>query len=253
MATKNSPRKKVLDAALKALLVTLDLPKWLKAPATFVAELSSRFGDLPEKQQAAVRDASDRDFADALLQLDLATVNAAHAAAGTVRLEEQVAALRAAVESSSAPTIIKFPGAHVAQQVSGDGNVVVGSGSVHIDKVDMRRTAKRSRTPVLPGSVATDPYRYGYLQYLAKRFNEFKEWETGKAAMKYALIHQAYRREMKFSIGHTPLDRFEEAAAFLHRRIRSTMLGKTKAAEGNRLFESFEEFTNAHHATPTTS
>ncbi len=159
------------------------------------------------------------------------------------RIQQQTAALRAAIEQAARPTIIRFPGNHVTQRVQGDGNIVAG-GDVAITNVDMRRAWKRSRSPVLPGTVATDPHKIGYLKYLAERFNEFKRWETGKTAVKYALIHVAYRRAMKYSIANTPLDHFAEAVTFLQQRIRNTMLGRIKAKDGNRLFEIFEEFVS---------
>lgn len=250
MPREESARKKVLDATLKALLSTLDIPKWLKAPATLVAELSARFKGLPVIQQTSVESASDDEIQSALLQLDLATKHAASAAAGVSRIEEQTAAIRAAIESANAPTIIKYPGA-IVQRVAGDQNFVVGNGNIHIGNVDMRTSTKKRRTPVLPGTLATDPYKVGYVHYLADRFNEFKEWEVGKKAIKYAMIRVAYKREMKFTIAHTPLDRFEDAVAFLQRRIRNSKLGRIKAGEGNRLFETFEEFaTKRPNAQP---
>lgn len=239
MAAEDSIRKKLLDTTLKTLLSVIDLPAWLKAPGTFIAELSGRFKDLPARQQDSLVRATDEELRAALLQLDLATKHAAFAAAGTVRIEEQVSSLRLAIESAQAPTILKFP----VQHVSGDGNIVVGNGNIHIGNVDMRNTVRKGKSPVLPGTLATDPYKVGYVQYLADRFNEFKEWEVGKSAMNYALIRVNYKQEMKFTIAHTPLDRFDEAVTYLQRRIRNTKLGRMKAAEGNPLFQSFEEFS----------
>lgn len=241
MPRDDSFRKKLLDATLKTLLASLDIPAWLKAPATFVAELSARFRDLPARELATIGDATDEQIADALFQLDLATKHAATASAGVSRIEDQIAALRAAIRDAATPNIIEFPGPHVTQNVTGDGNIV-GGGPVTIGNVDMRHTSRRARTPILPGTVATDPYKVGYLQYLADRFNEFKEWEVGKEAMNYALIRVSYKREMKFPISHTPLDRFDAAIAYLQSRIRSSKVGRIRARQGDRLFDSFAEF-----------
>ncbi|MCP4248633.1 MAG: hypothetical protein GY778_16430 [bacterium] len=143
-------------------------------------------------------------------------------------------------------TIIKFPGTSVTQDVAGDGNIFVGNGSINIGRVDMRRTRERSSAPVLPGTVATEPYKVGYLKYLAKRFNDFKEWEVGREAMNIARIYKAYERELKFSIANTPLDLIAEAAAYLQGRIRNSKLGRIKAREGNRLFDTFEALVVRH-------
>lgn len=253
MAQEHSVPKKLLDTCLQTLLSAIDVPKCIKVPATFVAELSARFGDLTAKQQAALSHVSDADLADALTQLDLTAYNAAFTAAGIHRIEDQIASIRAAVEEAQSPTIIKFPGTHVEQNVSGDGNIVVGTGSVHVGKIDMRRATKRSSQPVIPGTVATEPYKVGYLKYLAKRFNEFKDWEVGRDAMNFARIYKDYERAMKFSIANTPLELFQDAVEYFQRRIRNSKLGRMKAREGNRLFETFEEFLSRSSQTTATS
>lgn len=157
MAAHDCTRNKLLDATLKTLLSVIDMPAWLKAPGTFISELSGRFMDLPAKQQDSLVRATDEELRAALLQLDLATKHAAFAAAGTVRIEDQVGALRSAFDSVQAPTIIKFP----VQHVTGDHNFVVGNGNIHIGNVDMRNTARKGKAPVIPGTLATDPYKIG--------------------------------------------------------------------------------------------
>lgn len=135
--------------------------------------------------------------------------------------------------------IVRLPAtAGVAQHVMGDNNAVAGR------DVNIRVTA-RSRRRVLPrpaGTVCDDPRKVGYLQYLAKRYNQFKEWEVGKPAMKYGFIHKAFEREIKYAIRTTPLDRFETAASWLQERIRGTKLGRILSARGQLVFSAFDEF-----------
>lgn len=128
--------------------------------------------------------------------------------------------------------------AQIAQSVVGDNNAVAGR------DVNIRLTG-RSRRSALPrpvGTVCDDPRKVGYLQYLTKRYNQFKEWEVGKAGMRYGFIHKAYEREIKYAIRTTPLACFEIAAAWLQRRILGTKLGRILNASGQRVFSSFEEF-----------
>lgn len=47
----DSTRRKILDSALAALLKGFELSPWVGLPATFVAELSKRFRDLPQEQK----------------------------------------------------------------------------------------------------------------------------------------------------------------------------------------------------------
>ena len=238
MPHSHSKRKRIIDAGLKTLLATVDTTWWLKAPATFVSELASRFGDLAEDHQDALTDATPEQLQEALLRLNLAAQHAATAAAGIARIEDQVSALQEAIRAGQTPPILKFPGPNVTQNVTGNGNIVAARDV----KIDMRRTSKHSPTRVIPGTVATEPFRIGYLQYLARRFNEFRAWHAGKKNMKCGFIHGAYRRAIKFSIATTPLDLFDEAVGFLQERIRNTKLGRIEARRGNRLFEEFEEY-----------
>lgn len=230
MAKDGDARQVVLVAALESLLSCCPGPAWLKAPATFIAKIASRFKRLAVAEQEVLEDADDGDVTTALQALGLGD-----------RIEAQLAALNEAIRSNREPAIIPFPGMEVSQNVKGDGNIVA-TGNVSIGTVDMRRTTKRSGSPVLPGTVATDPYKVGYLKYLARRYNEFKEADVGKSAMKYPLVYKRYEAEMKFSIANTPLDRFDEGVAYLQRRIRNTKLGRNLTKQGNPMFESFEEF-----------
>jgi len=226
----NDPRRSFLEATLKTLLSVVNAPAWVKAPATFISELSSRFTKLSKARKDALLSASDDDVTAAMQNLGLGE-----------NIRAELSAIRAAIEHEI-PCIIPFPGIQIGNNVRGEGNIIAG-GDVTIGKIDLRRSSKRSSTPVLPGTVATDPHKIGYLRYLADRFNKFKEGEVGKSKMEYAVIHVSYRRDMHFSIPTTPLDRFNEAVAYLQRRIRNTMLGRNLARQGNRLFESLDEFT----------
>ena len=58
--------KKILDSALLALLKGLELSPWVKVPATFIAELSKRFQELPEEQQKGIVEASAEQIKEAL-------------------------------------------------------------------------------------------------------------------------------------------------------------------------------------------
>lgn len=235
MPNLHSKRKRIIDAGLRTLLATVDTTWWLKTPATLASELASRFGDLPEDHQGALTDATPKQLQEALLQLDLATKHAATAAAGIARIEDQVSVLQEAIRAGQAPPILKFPGPNVTQNVAGNGNIVAGRDV----RIDMRRTSKRSSPQVIPGTVATEPFKIGYL---TRRYNEFRAWHAGKGNMKYCLINNAYQREMKFSIPATPLTLFDEAVGFLQGRIRNTKIGRIKGRQGNPLFEEFEEY-----------
>src|SRR3989304_1383059 len=130
------------------------------------------------------------------------------------------------------------------QTVIGQGNIVAGrdiqDGHLHIGSP---RTRGKGRLAVIRGTVATDPHKVGYLKHLAKRYNEFKEYEMGKEKMRYALVYQGYQREIKYGIEQTPLGLFEKACKYLQARIENTMLGRVRKKQGQKLYSTFEEFS----------
>jgi len=69
-------RKKVLNAALKALIAGAETSAAIKIPAAFISELAS----LPDNKQQVLAELSQDQFNALLLQSELATINAADAA-----------------------------------------------------------------------------------------------------------------------------------------------------------------------------
>jgi len=86
-----STRKKVLDAALKALLSAKETQWWLNLPATFIAELSPKLGDLTDEERTVLVDATPGEIHEALTQIGLATEYAAYTATGIDRIERCIA------------------------------------------------------------------------------------------------------------------------------------------------------------------
>jgi hypothetical protein len=142
-------------------------------------------------------------------------------------------------EAKTGPRVIKFPGVPaVAQTVVGDGNIVAG-GNVEVRVVGRRR----GRGPRIQGTVCDDPRKIGYLQYLAKRYSQFREWDLhGAEPMKHGFIHAAYKRHIKYAIKTTPLELFGVGVAFLEGRIQGTKLGRILKSRSQPMFSSFEEF-----------
>ncbi|NLH51096.1 MAG: hypothetical protein GX444_21175 [Myxococcales bacterium] len=145
--------------------------------------------------------------------------------------------------------VIPIRGSKLGKRVKvvGSGNVVAGgdinvAGDMNIKYASGR--GKKSPPIIIAGTVATDAYRYNYLEHLVGRYNEYKKAECDRTgqAMKYALIRNAYLREFGCKVKDTPLDRFEDAVAYLQYRIADTALGRNYRKQGRRLFSTFEEF-----------
>jgi hypothetical protein len=130
--------------------------------------------------------------------------------------------------------------------VVGDGNVT-SARDIHISgdlNIKIPKAKKPSRPIIIPGTVAENSRIYGYLNYIVRRYNEFKEWECkiNNQKMNYALIHVAYKREMKYNIKDTPIDMFDRAVEYLQKRISNTKLGRIRKKSGQKLFSGFETF-----------
>ncbi len=81
-----SRRKGTLNAALKALLAGAETSALIKIPATFISELAA----LPDDEQKALAKLQQEQFNALLTQSELATLNAAEAAADSKQIKELI-------------------------------------------------------------------------------------------------------------------------------------------------------------------
>ncbi len=87
-------RKQILNAALKALLAGAETSAAIKIPATFISELAA----LPDDKQKVLAELPQEQFNALLTQSELATLNAAEAAAGTKQIKSLIKKLSAKVD-----------------------------------------------------------------------------------------------------------------------------------------------------------
>jgi tetratricopeptide (TPR) repeat protein len=80
--------KKLLDSSLKATLAAAEVSPMLKFGATFVSEISSRWGDLEDDKREALDSLTQEEITAALQQIDFAARDSAIAASGTLRIED---------------------------------------------------------------------------------------------------------------------------------------------------------------------
>ena len=83
-------RKDILKAILKSLLAGAETSAWVKIPATFIAEIASLS---KEQRDSLGESASVEQFEELLTQTELATSNAALAAAGAEQIKKMVSEL----------------------------------------------------------------------------------------------------------------------------------------------------------------
>jgi len=87
-------RKQILNAALKALIAGAETSAAIKIPAAFISELAA----LPDDKQKVLAELSQEQFNALLTQSELATLNAAEAAAGTKQIKALIKELSAKID-----------------------------------------------------------------------------------------------------------------------------------------------------------
>ena len=106
------------------------------------------------------------------------------------------------------------------------------------------KTARSVKLAPPNGIVGADADRRSYIKYLIDRYHKFKEREMGDA-MDYRMIYAAITREFKCKWDFVPIHRFDELAAYLQRRIDSTIIGKVQKKRGGPNYSTFDEFMAA--------
>lgn len=88
----------------------------------------------------------------------------------------------------------------------GDVNCVI-----NMPKAKRGKSRPKTRPQVIPGTVSEDARMIGYMNYLVKRYEQFKKWECDRNGqrMGWGVIRNAYKRDKKYELIHTPKALFE--------------------------------------------
>jgi hypothetical protein len=126
--------------------------------------------------------------------------------------------------------------------VGGDanGSIVAGQVTIHGDA----RLPSKMNHPA--GSIGADLLRKNYVQYLVRRYDEFRQVGQRsygqKGSHQYGAIHKNIQSRFKARTYFIPVERFDELVAYLHGRIDKTIQAKRNRAQGRRAYSSFEEY-----------
>ncbi len=124
-------------------------------------------------------------------------------------------------------------------------NVGVNEGQIAEKIVNNHYGAKSDRV-ILPGTVAEDPDRYNYLEYLMERLAEFREAGASFGQKRRGKIHVGVIRNMvKNEWGALPknlkLSVWDAVVADLKAKIENTALGRNRVKQGKGCYHSFEK------------
>jgi len=153
------------------------------------------------------------------------------------------------VERTTTLRLVKDPGADTEPQL---GNVInIGgtvTGSIVANKVQISgKRMPRMNYPI--GSVGASVQMKNYLDYLIKRYYDYRKADTSFAAVRHsqrfhpAEIHTSIQSKFKAKTFFVPESQFEQECAYIKARIDRTILGKRNKGQGVRNYSSFEDYT----------
>lgn len=105
------------------------------------------------------------------------------------------------------------------------------------------RKAPKIQHPL--GSIGADVIRKGYIDFLIKRYYDFKDQDSSygsKQEFNHAEIHRTIFSKFKAKTFFIPVNRFDELADYLKTRINRTIAGKRNISNGFSNYDSFDEY-----------
>jgi hypothetical protein len=109
---------------------------------------------------------------------------------------------------------------------------------------NIRLTAKPQGPIILPGSIGSDPQRYGYVEYLVERLAEFRGVGNSFGQKRTGTVHAGIiRKQIKQARGNLPkdlpIDAWESLVRDLCAKIDSTALGRLQRSRGKGRYHDF--------------
>lgn len=121
------------------------------------------------------------------------------------------------------------------------GNAIIGDNN----KVTIKKLGKTQKAKYPEGCIGFDTIKANYIGHLIKRYNEYKEYEVGKAGMNYGAFGSILKREFKIAptrtIYNVPIEKFDDLSLYIQGRIDKTKLARIKGTE-HKNYSKFEEY-----------
>lgn len=113
---------------------------------------------------------------------------------------------------------------------------------------EFKPKAKKNVPPELPeGAIGKDLSKFNYMNYLLKRYAEWKKFELDRKGEKfnYGAFNKSIMKKFKGESGlkYIPVVLFEELVSYLQGRIDKTVFGRNKKAQGDPNYSTFEKYT----------
>jgi hypothetical protein len=106
--------------------------------------------------------------------------------------------------------------------------------------------AKTKSPIILPGSIATDPRRYSYMEYLIKRLSDWRKKGERVGQKRTGKVHPGIIRSQIEHEWHglpkdLPLEKWEPLCKWLKAKTDATALGRVNRKKSIRNYHTFEE------------
>jgi hypothetical protein len=124
------------------------------------------------------------------------------------------------------------------------GNVMVNSpGAIQANTVHLNTVKKSYKVLPPEGTISSDLRMIGYVKHLVKRYHEFAGGDTTrKSNFSYAALYKNIEKNFGVKWDFVPIDRFDELADYLQKRIDRTRQACINKGKGHKSYSSFEEY-----------
>lgn len=128
------------------------------------------------------------------------------------------------------------------------GNIAINSpGAMQAGTIVIKTGRSRPKMAAPVGTIGADGDALRYVKYLIDRYNEFALADPNRSApFKPAVIYATIKRNYGAKWDLVSHARFAHLTAFLQDRIGKTWLGRIRAASGQALYSTFDEYLHKH-------
>lgn len=116
--------------------------------------------------------------------------------------------------------------------------------------------ARGKRAVIAPPSeaIGSDLLSRNYVKHLIDRYNDFASKQPGRKTFSFAAIHSSLKKRYGVSKWELiPIAHFDDACAYLQKRIDRTRLGSINRGNGVKNYSTFEEYRRKYYDRSETS
>jgi len=162
---------------------------------------------------------------------------------------QRMDALRAAI-NSRVHALRRYQSRSVRTPTQAVNVIATNNSGIIANQVTIRSARPSRQVIILPGSIASDPQKYNYVEYLIKQLSKFRDAGGSYGQRRSGPVHPgSTRKNLEKQLGGLPKDlpvaRFAEVVTHLKNKIDQTALGRNNRKRDVRNYHSFEQHTTS--------